>query len=78
MTKENILLRGELLGAFTAPDGVRFVYELDGNFVSCLDGGLAAQFEDADYILDQITPPSKQDDYCLDVIIESDPLGLLK
>ena len=78
MTKENILLRGELLGAFTAPDGVRFVYEIDGNFVSCLDGGLAAQFEDADYILDQITPPSKQDDYCLDVIIESDPLGLLK
>ena len=78
MTKENILLRGELLGAFTAPDGVRFVYEIDGNFVSCLDGGLAAQFEDADYILDQITPPSRQDDYCLDVIIESDPLGLLK
>ena len=53
MTKENILLRGELLGAFTAPDGARFVYELNGDFVSCLDGGLAAQFEDADYILEQ-------------------------
>ena len=78
MTKEQILLNGELLGAFTAPDGVRFVYELNGDFVSCLDGGLAAQFEDADYILDQITPPAKQDDYSLDVIIESDPLGLLK
>ena len=78
MIKEQILLNGELLGAFTAPDGVRFVYELNGDFVSCLDGGLAAQFEDADYILDQITPPAKQDDYSLDVIIESDPLGLLK
>ena len=78
MTKEQILLNGELLGAFTAPDGVRFVYELNGDFVSCLDGGLAAQFEDADYILDQITPPARQNDYSLDVIIKSDPLGLLK
>ena len=32
MKIEQILLNGELLGEFTAGDGVRFVYELNGAF----------------------------------------------